>query len=366
VHCEEARTNLSVYSTALANAAFTYDQTSSSASGETDPTGNTDATLVTADATNANHRVSDAITLTTGTDVCISVYAKAGTHNFISLGANFNAEECFGAVYDLSDGTVGETDVGTTSGTVQSTGVESAGNGWYRCWVIGQLDDANPVVNFSLAEAKTGNTFTAASMSTWLAAGTETVSFYGLQAEATSSGPSSLIVTGSASATRAIDNIRAVDLHTSSAATVSSWIEHETDPDRVPGGGYLWQVSDGTGTDRVFFREDTNTVEPIGLANSVTTIAADKTVPLTGGSQKTGWSFAANDFKTYHNGLSVYDDTSCAAFNDALTYVDICTNAGAAPHIGSSYIKKLVVVPRQYTDAELDTLTSPTTEQGAL
>jgi hypothetical protein len=319
------------------------------------------------ESSNANrHSFNHALTISASTDYCVSIYAKYVDRQYFSLafGETADTNDWVASMFDIQNGTVVlEGSLGSTGNhTHTATGIESVGNGWYRLWMAGQSDATACGAYLSLSS--TGAFSASRGSTSYTGDGSSSALLWGAQFEA-GARPSSPILTGSASVTRALDNIRAVDLHTSSAATVSSWLEHETDPDRVPGGGYLWQVSDGTGTDRVFFREDTNTVEPIGLANSVTTIAADKTVPLTGGSQKTGWSFAANDFKVYHNGLSVHDDTSCAAFADPLTYVDFGTNAGSAPHIGSSYIKKLVVVPRQYTDAELDTLTSPTTEQGA-
>ena len=86
------------------------------------PDGTTTADTLTGGVGTVLKRIFESITITAGT-YTFSVYAKAGTHNFIQFfyggtGTDF-------ADFNVSTG---------TAGTVQGTSsITSAGNGWYRC-----------------------------------------------------------------------------------------------------------------------------------------------------------------------------------------------------------------------------------------
>jgi len=89
-------------------------------SGQSGYDGTNDAWLLNSIGVNA--RINQNLSL----DVCsVSVYAKAGSVNFIRLStavANMNA------YFDLANGTIGTLE----SGVIDAT-IESVGNGWYRC-----------------------------------------------------------------------------------------------------------------------------------------------------------------------------------------------------------------------------------------
>ena len=57
-----------------------------------------------------------------------SIYAKAGTLNFISIGPSGGGE---GTWFNLSDGTIG-----IEGGLIKHSSIESVGNGWYRISVV--------------------------------------------------------------------------------------------------------------------------------------------------------------------------------------------------------------------------------------
>lgn len=59
--------------------------------------------------------------------IIMSVYAKAGSKNFLALGISTALSNI--AFFNLSTGTVGTKGSGLTS-----SGISNAGNGWYRCW----------------------------------------------------------------------------------------------------------------------------------------------------------------------------------------------------------------------------------------
>jgi hypothetical protein len=88
---------------------------------------------------------------------CLSVYAKAVEHNWLSLRfdtAGFNNERVY---YDLSDGTLGATVIGSPVGY----GITDAGNGWYRCWMAATSDASSTTLfNIAIAEANGDLSFT--------------------------------------------------------------------------------------------------------------------------------------------------------------------------------------------------------------
>jgi hypothetical protein len=60
----------------------------------------------------------------------ISVYAKAGTNNFLALARTSTVTPSVNmACFDLATGTLG-----TRGSDWVASGMEDAGNGWYRCW----------------------------------------------------------------------------------------------------------------------------------------------------------------------------------------------------------------------------------------
>jgi hypothetical protein len=89
-----------------------------------DPVGGFAADLLVEDTTATNtHFVTRAVSVT-GV-ATLSVYAKAAGRNFIALSTN-NANTA--AWFNLSSGTVG-----TKGSAVDSSSIQSIGNGWYRC-----------------------------------------------------------------------------------------------------------------------------------------------------------------------------------------------------------------------------------------
>lgn len=69
-----------------------------------------------------------------GTMVTQSIFAKAGSRNFIVIGANNGSSL---TIFDLAAGVIR-----TRQG---AGGIQSYGNGWYRCWVTHYLTIARPI-----------------------------------------------------------------------------------------------------------------------------------------------------------------------------------------------------------------------------
>jgi len=91
----------------------------------------------------------------------LSVYVKAGTQS--NVGVYFTkaggGEEHIHATFNLATGATGETDVGTTSGTIVSSSITAVGDGWYRCVLAGRVTETTLYFGVTPLPTATGNTF---------------------------------------------------------------------------------------------------------------------------------------------------------------------------------------------------------------
>lgn len=122
-----AEQNLVTYSQEFDNAIWAKQNVTITANSTTAPDGTTTADTVTQSAGTSLKYFSQLSSGYAGKPYTASIYAKAGTNNFIQFlfgGSNTDI-----ANFDISSGTVG-----TTSGITSAT-ITSVGSGWYRCVV---------------------------------------------------------------------------------------------------------------------------------------------------------------------------------------------------------------------------------------
>ena len=168
-----AEQNLLTQSQTLATSPWTFSSggtgvTSVTQNATTAPDNTTTSNLLLASNTSAGHFIYSTVILTSGITYTYSVYAKAGTNNFLQL--NFGGDVAF-ANFDLSAGTVGTSASCTAS-------IVNAGSGWYRC-IVGAVTptaNRNPEINIANSASMTVN-------ASWSAAGTETIYAWGAQLE---------------------------------------------------------------------------------------------------------------------------------------------------------------------------------------
>ena len=140
----------------------------------TSPDGTTTATLMTASSgTGIIPYIEVSNSNSTSTVVFThSIFAKAGTHNYVQL--SINSQSSFFANFDLSTGSVGTTGGGVT------TSITNVGNSWYR---ISMTFTSNGHPNAPHVRLSLQNSSSATRLQTWNPAGTETVYLWGGQAE---------------------------------------------------------------------------------------------------------------------------------------------------------------------------------------
>lgn len=142
--------------------------------------------------------MAQAVTITAGRGIALSVYAKAGASSWLYLkqGDGTNTVECW---FNLSAGTVGTNTPGAGTLLFGQAMIEPAGNGWYRC----TMETTSTTVT-----AITATIAPSVANSTAPANGTS-IYAWGAQAEAeaTLTNATSYIPTTSATVTRSADNL---------------------------------------------------------------------------------------------------------------------------------------------------------------
>lgn len=159
--------------------------------------------------------------LTSGTPYTIYAIMKAGTRNYVYLNLQASPSNNFiSAVYDLDLGVVGETKVGTNSGTIISNTIKALANGWYLIALTGSIGNATGNNCYAVIEGAplaSGNTWTTGGQVSYTANGS---SFsYGAAQVTASAFPLDYIPTTTTTVTQAAD---ALTLPFSAASTFTA------------------------------------------------------------------------------------------------------------------------------------------------
>lgn len=144
---EESRTNLATQSQTYST--WSTANSSVAVSEELSPDGSTYFYfLKEAASAPVVHLMGLAVAATA--NFAFSCFAKASSR-YLTLAVNNGSSQNFvSATFDLTNGTLGSTAVGSTAGTLVSAFVIDYGNGIYRCVLVGSLTGA---VNFNMALA---------------------------------------------------------------------------------------------------------------------------------------------------------------------------------------------------------------------
>lgn len=341
---EGARTNLALYSDALAN----YSVVGSVRTYETatSPDGTLTADTITANAANSAHGVYRSGGPVSATVQTISAFFKAGTSSFCYLAAyGLTANNSYCGVFNLASGVVGETKVGSNSGTVTTSSITAYSNGWYRCSVTGQFTDAGTTYfEFGMAGAATGNTFTAASEPTFNSAGTETLNVWGYQIESAAFA-SAYIPTTTASVTRNADALTYLTSGNINASVGSAFCEHQQATlspafdckliSGASGGIFLSQANSGS----AYISDGPDTAQSTG-------------VPVAGVISKYASTWSSGGLAAFLNGGSKVS----ATFNGAIPLAGNLVVLGNTGNSTLGTIRNVKIFPSALSDAQVAVL----------
>lgn len=352
---EPAATNLCLQSNALATTPWGINNATIDANNATGPDGLTSAERITESGGAGNQNIYQSIaTISSATDYTLSVYAKAGTQSFISLYLTKASagEEHIAATFDILNGALGETDVGTTSGTIAGRTITAVGNGWYRCTLTGKITEVTGYFGVSPVPLLTGNTFDASGEVSYTGTG-KTVFLWGAQLEL-GTVATSPIPTFAAAVTRAADNVNVATSAFPLSATAGTLIASLDAPVTSGVARHIAAISNGTVNESILFRYSGTNPDFTVLDGLVTQAALDAGTAVAG-RKKFAAVYAADDFAASYNGGAVATDTSGTL--PTVTTLNVGCGIGGGEALNGKLFS-LVYLPRRMSNADLQARTA--------
>jgi hypothetical protein len=351
---EEQRTNLLLRSEEFDNASWTETNVTITANTIVGPDGTLTADYVAENSANGAHRVSQTISVTSGTAYSTSVFVKAGGRTFVQL---FFSSAAFGsngyANFNLSTGAVG------TVGSGSTATITAVGNGWYRCALTATAiaTSASAAVTFQIITSAT-----AARNESYTGDGYSGIFLWGAQLEA-GAFATSYIPTTSASATRS------ADAASMTGANFSSWYRADQGTvyaEFVTGGTpvtgvanrYVCDIADSAGTNRLLFSWNTSNKSQFQVVSGNTTYANLNSVAslVSGSTYKLIGGYKVDDFGMSLDAAAVVADTS-GLVPSGVTFISIGNRYTGSEYLNGT-IKKLSFYPAKLTSAQLQALTT--------
>jgi hypothetical protein len=299
------------------------------------------------DTSNGEHYAGDRTpSVTAGTTYTWSFYAKLGlTGEARRVCVRTGGQGPGNVVFDL------ETGGSTVLAPVVSSGISSAGNGWFRCWIVYTATGTGAAV-FRQQLAKGTNTV-------YTGDGTSGLFFWGAQLEV-GAFPTSYIPTTTAAATRA------ADVASVTGDNFSNWynpvegtmVAESTLAQYCQAGKFgqcVWQVDDGSANNRMHVRNDatttTNTFRSINVdgVNAQLDLVFTLNAPL-----KTALAYKVNNFNGASGGsIGTTDTTVNPPAVNALRL--------GQENVGlwlNGHIRSFKYYPRRLSDAKLQSITA--------
>ena len=343
---EEQRVNLALYSEQFDNAAWTKESCAIIANSVVAPDGTTTADTLVRSGT-SNSRVLQAVTTTATSS--LSVYAKAGTQNFVVFQINVASNTVASFItFDLTNGSVGVSQSVLGSLLLIGSAV-NVGNGWYRCSVSYATTTSS---NIRIGAANAANTRNGDDGGT--------IFIWGAQLEA-GSFATSYIPTVASTVTRA------ADVAVMTGTNFSSWYNQsegtfvssfEASPNTfttyvAASNGVVAQNSmhmdnDGAGNMRAAYYSGSSAVALLSLG-AVGTIGAVNNIAT---------AYRVNDFAASRNGGAVVTDTA-GAVPVGVNRLNIGADpSGAAVNVSNRHIRTITFYATRLSNAQLQALAS--------
>jgi len=324
---EPQRTNVLLQSNTFST---TWTNSSSSETGgQSGYDGSSDAWLL--NKTGANGQVNQSVS-SSGINT-FSVYAKAGTSNFLRLTP---FDDSF---FDLANG------IAYSSGpTTISANIVSVGNGWYRCSIT--YNTTSTIVRIIVADSSSSSSGTSGN-----------ILIQSAQLE-TGAYPTSIIPTTTAAVTRLADAASKTGISSligSAAGTIYvefSALANDLTERRIA-------LSDGTtgNVARVGYTNVSNRILAVVFngANQCVLSYEDADITQT---QKVAFTWAANDFALFVNGVKRSTDLSGTTFAaNTLTAINFNEGDGAGNN-WYGHVDQLLLFKSRLSDSDLAALTA--------
>ena len=319
------------------------------------PEGVSNATEIVPNTSNDNHFIDKSgFNRTSGEYITTTIYAKASGYDYLYL--SLSASRLYG-VFDISNGAVMLTNSNGTDFNNDSGSIESVGNGWYRCTLIGQAQTSFGTYLRVSCAPTSSNTHTP----TFAGDGTSGVLIYGAQVELNSSYATSYIPTYGSAVTRNADNCEGDSSNyvsdTSGSLFWQGKLEYVTGTD-----GHAISMSNapqGSGADRLLFYINNSTgnyqvyIQGGGSAQYGT--PANLNVQSIDTNDKLAMAWSNNDFAVYVNGTQAYTSTSGSA-PTGMDYIQI--NEWNGNNANKCQTMKALYFAQRLTNEELADLTS--------
>jgi hypothetical protein len=352
---EPAATNLLERSEEFDDAYWTKEGSSISANALNAPNGTLTADKLIESALNEFHNVYSAVFSGTSDKRTVTVYAKAGERDrlTIAMWQGSTGTRTANATFDLTNGTVlfNSSAAGGTWTNIESDITEAA-DGYYRCRLTANGDGQSYRVYLSLTDPAQVTPIVGRGTPAYLGNGTNSLSIWGAQLE-TGSIATSYIPTVAATATRNADVISKTGVSGFIGQTEGT-VYAEVDLRNVATARII-ELGDGTSANRILLRftggANLNSLGSVGGVNEWSLNAA-----VSAGILKVALAYAQNDIVLYVNGLLA--DSNLSANIPAVGNVYL----GYAPYIAGSQLNDRIRAAAIYTtrlsNTELAALTS--------
>lgn len=316
------------------------------------PDGSTTAAKVYESNTNSSGRnTRQTQTLTASAGYIASVFAKAGERSVFTLLALDNGSYS-SAHFDLINGTC--TQGGTSLGS--GCGIESFGNGWYRCWiqVTATGTPSGSYFDFRLSDNVSNFTGITGTGDTYTGVVNSGMYFWGAQFEA-GAALTSLIPTDSVQVTRAADivNVTSVPFLLSSAGTLYA---RATVPYVIAATRMLLQADDGTANNRYYIRDGSSNFNAEVSTANVNQMSTSQGVIASQTRFKGAAAFTTNSGRVAKDGAVSAEDTSITMPSGINR---LCVGSRTlTDQIADAYIEEIAYYGRALSSAELTAITT--------
>ena len=359
---EEQRTNLVTYSEQFDNAAWTKTRCSITPNTIVAPDGALTGDKLVEDNTAGNHSVRNAtsVTITSGTTLTATVYAKLAEGTFVAVGiGDGGTTNISRTTFNLSDGSMTGSVTAAANVSAPIPVMTSVGNGWYRCAVTATVTGVTTAQQWlHKGQNSTGNV-------SYTGDGYSGIYIWGAQLEA-GAFATSYIPTVASQVTRAADAASMTGTNFSSWYNQSEgtiYAEGFLNNSAVTGAQIrrFVEINDASSSNKITFGRAADVNAALRVIYTVSGVNLNGTngqpVPNVFPSAKVAVAYKAADYAFSPNGAPV--TTSTAANVPVVNRLDIGSDvSNAATGSANGTIKKIAYYPLRVTNAQLQALTS--------